>query len=119
VPTGDIVINDDFSTGQPNFREFFYGMVSQSGESANFDGNGEYVRINPGGGPVLSRSAVPGAVSPNQYLYANMIVPLAGTQPALSAPPPIRGDVPCHTNDVPDLNGPAAAVGPPSPEVAP
>ena len=52
VPTGDIVINDQFSTGQPNFRDFFYGAASEAGEGANFDGNGPFLRVQPGGGPV-------------------------------------------------------------------
>ena len=52
VPTGDIVINDQFSTGQPNFRDFFYGAASEAGEGANFDGNGQFLRVQPGGGPV-------------------------------------------------------------------
>ncbi len=29
--------------------------------------------------------------------------------------PPYRTDVPCYVNAIPDLNGPAAAIGPPSP----
>ncbi len=33
--------------------------------------------------------------------------------------PPFRMDVPCHTQAVPDLNGPAAAVGPPDPKPFP
>ena len=37
----------------------------------------------------------------------------ANTQPVIGSTPPFRMDVACHTNDVPDLNGPAAAVGPP------
>ena len=119
VPTGDIVINDGFNTGQPNFYEFFYAAVQQSGESQDFDGNGQYVRVNPAGGSILSRSAVPGAVSPNQFLYANTVVPVEGSQPVLTPPPPVRSDVACHDNAVPDLNGIAAAVGAPSPEVAP
>ena len=42
-----------FSTGQPNFREFFYGVTQLAGESQGFDGNGPFVRFQAGGGPQL------------------------------------------------------------------
>jgi hypothetical protein len=42
-----------------------------------------------------------------------------GTTPPFADLPPFRMDVPCHTQAVPDVNGPAAALGPPSPEVVP
>jgi phospholipid/cholesterol/gamma-HCH transport system substrate-binding protein len=119
VPTGDIVINDQFSTGQPNFREFFYAAVDQAGESQDFDGNGQYVRVNPGGGDIEARSQFPGEPPPNDFLYTNLIVPTTGTQPVLGDKPPLRGDFACHRNPVPALNGVAGAVGPPSPEVSP
>jgi ABC-type transporter Mla subunit MlaD len=120
VPTGDVVLEDEFPTGQPNFRELLYAAVGQAGIGQDFDGNGQYLRANPAGGPVQTRSAVPGATAPNEYVYSNAIVPPEGTRPVLTPPPPIRGDVACHRNTLPDLNGVAAAAGPPSPaEVSP
>ena len=58
IPTGNIVVDDaggayPFSTGQPNYREFFYGAVELAGESQGFDGNGPFVRFQAGGGPTL------------------------------------------------------------------
>jgi phospholipid/cholesterol/gamma-HCH transport system substrate-binding protein len=119
VPTGDIVLNDSFSTGQPNFREFFYAAVGQAGAGQDFDGNGQYLRVHAGGGPVETRTRVPGAVAPNEFAYSNAVVAPTGTQPVLTPAPPVRGDVACHRNPVPALNGVAAAVGPPSPEPIP
>jgi phospholipid/cholesterol/gamma-HCH transport system substrate-binding protein len=119
VPTGDTVINDRFSTGQPNFREFFYGAVGQAGIGQDFDGNGEYLRVNPAGGDILARTRQPGATAPNEFLYSHLVEPMLGTQPVLTPPPPIRGDVPCHRNPVPDLNGIAGAEGPPAMEAVP
>jgi phospholipid/cholesterol/gamma-HCH transport system substrate-binding protein len=119
VPAGDIVIDDEFSTGQPNFREFFYSAVNQAGESQDFDGNGQYVRVNPGGGDIEARTRFPSEPPPNDFLYTNLVVPTTGTQPVPGEEPPLRGDFPCHRNPVPDLNGVAAAIGPPSPEVSP
>ena len=52
-PTGNIVVNDGFSTGESNFHELFYGLTSLSGEMAGFDGNGPFLRLQAGGGPEL------------------------------------------------------------------
>jgi hypothetical protein len=122
VPAGNTVVNDaggayPFSTGQPNFREFFYGAVNIAGESQGFDGNGPFVRFQTGGGPDLVHMTQPGSSPGTTSMWANNISPVLGTRPRLPASgmPPVRMDVPCHTQDVPDLNGPAGAVGPPSP----
>ncbi|CAN5574532.1 hypothetical protein BH10ACT11_BH10ACT11_03090 [soil metagenome] len=117
-PAGNVVINDPFSTGQSNFDDFFYSLVQQAGESQNADGNGQYLRLQAGGGPQLVQSANPGGVFQQTKLFGNTIQPLQGVQPALPAKqPPYRTDVPCYTQDVPDINGPAAAAGAPNPEV--
>jgi hypothetical protein len=36
-----------------------------------------------------------------------------------SSEPPFRTDVACQTNEIPDLNGPAAETGPTSPSPSP
>jgi ABC-type transporter Mla subunit MlaD len=119
VPTGDIVINDQFSTGQENYKEFFYAAVSQAGEGAQFDGNGQFLRVQPGGGPIQVQTPVPGATENDDVLYGNTIMEPTGTQPLPPEnDPPIRSDIPCYTQDPPDLNGPESAIGPPSPEVS-
>jgi ABC-type transporter Mla subunit MlaD len=129
VPAGNIVIDDadptdptvDFTTGQPNIRELFYGVTQLAGESQGFDGNGPFVRFQAGGGPQLVRMSNPRGGFSNTALFAhNISAPLA-TRPRLPAggKPPFRMDVPCYTQDVPDINGPAAAPGPPSPEAVP
>ena len=48
--TGDVVLQDEFTTGVENYKEFFYTLVGLSGEGQNFDGNGMYVRFQTGGG---------------------------------------------------------------------
>src|SRR3954453_24077158 len=45
VPTANQTINDRFSTGGPNYREFLYNLVNFAGQIQNFDGNGPYLRI--------------------------------------------------------------------------
>ena len=127
VPAAAAIVDDaggayPFSTGQPNYREFFYSTVGLAGESQGFDGNGPFVRFQAGGGPVLVRQANDDPANPtNRTLYAHNISAPLGTRPRLptSGKPPFRMDVPCYTQAVPDLNGPAAAIGPPSPEAVP
>ncbi len=124
VPTGNVVLSDDsgsssFTSGQPNYREFFYSLAGVAGESANFDGNGVYVRFQPGGGPVPvstpNPQGTPIGILPANVLYGNTIAPPLGTRPALTGLPPIRDDVKCYKSARPNLNGPAAAAGPSSP----
>jgi virulence factor Mce-like protein len=50
LPTGDVVIKDEFTTGVENYKEFAYGLVGLASEGQNFDGNGQYVRFQAGGG---------------------------------------------------------------------
>jgi phospholipid/cholesterol/gamma-HCH transport system substrate-binding protein len=123
VPAGNAIVDDaggayPFSTGQPNYREFLYGAVNIAGESQDFDGNGPYVRFQTGGGPELVNMPEPGGGFQTGSMWAFNIDKVLGTRPRLPAggKPPIRMDVPCHTQDVPDLNGPAGAVGPPTPK---
>lgn len=122
VPTGDVIFNradDPFKTGVENYKEFFYGLVQQAGESQNFDGNGQAIRVQVGGGSVRASAPNPSGGFQNDELFTNTIEPPVGTQPVIaSTQPPIREDVKCHTNDIPNLNGPAAAVGDPSPAVS-
>ncbi|HYQ77501.1 MAG TPA: MlaD family protein [Solirubrobacterales bacterium] len=121
VPTGNEVIDDQFSTGGPNYREFLYNLVNFAGLAQNFDGNGPYARAQIGGGPVLvgepNPTAGKGTLS-DGINYAKTIEDPRGTQPRLGAKPPHKPDVRCYTNEVPDVNGPLGQVGPASPSVA-
>jgi phospholipid/cholesterol/gamma-HCH transport system substrate-binding protein len=126
VPAGNVVIDDaggtyPFSTGQPNFREFFYGASQLAGESQGFDGNGPFVRFQAGGGPELVQMATTAPAPGEKSVWGRNISEPLATRPRLptGGQPPFRMDVPCHTQDVPDLNGPAADPGPPSPEAVP
>jgi phospholipid/cholesterol/gamma-HCH transport system substrate-binding protein len=106
LPTGDVVIEDEFTSGAENYKEFMWGLVGLAGEGQNFDGNGLYVRFQPGGG---SQGVSLGQAGPGQQFGNNIAVPL-GNRPAYPGKrPPYRPDVACHTNTPPNLNGPAAA----------
>jgi phospholipid/cholesterol/gamma-HCH transport system substrate-binding protein len=121
VPTGNQVIEDRFSTGGPNYREFLYNFVNFSGATQNFDGNGPYLRTQVGGGPVLVGEPNPQgnpATLSDQINYGHTIAEPLGTQPRLGGKPPLKPNVRCYTNPVPNVNGALGQVGPPSPSVA-
>jgi len=118
LPTGDVKIQDSaaLTTGKENYKEFWYTMVGLAGESQNFDGNGPYVRFQPGGGDqTLSTGKYGGAVGDNpaaaETLFFNPGSQPLGTKPAYpSLRPPYVSSRPCYKNPIPDLNG--AAAGP-------
>jgi ABC-type transporter Mla subunit MlaD len=121
VPTGSQVINDRFSTGGPNYREFLYNLVNFAGMAQNFDGNGPYARAQIGGGPVLVGEPNPNAnkfTLSDKINYAHTIEDPLGTQPRIATAPPLKPEVHCYTNPVPDVNGSLGQPGPPSPSVA-
>ncbi|HEU4706316.1 MAG TPA: MlaD family protein [Solirubrobacterales bacterium] len=121
VPTGNEVINDRFSTGGPNYREFLYNLVNFAGMAQNFDGNGPYARTQVGGGPVLVGEPNPHGnpdTFSDQINYGHTIEDPLGTQPQLGGQPPLKPEVRCYTNTPPDVNGPLGQVGPASPSVA-
>jgi phospholipid/cholesterol/gamma-HCH transport system substrate-binding protein len=121
VPTGNETINDQFSTGGPNYREFFYNLVNFAGAAQNFDGNGPYVRAQAGGGSLLVGEPNPGGnpeTLSDQVNYAHVVHEPLGDQPQLGKQPPFKPEVKCFTNPVPDVNGPLGQPGSPSPSVA-
>ncbi len=85
----------------PVYQETAYGLVGIGGESRSGDANGQYIRVGAGGGTntVLTTTGV--GVTP---------FPLEGTEPALGPKTPYRPDVPCETQEQPDMRseiGPA------------
>jgi phospholipid/cholesterol/gamma-HCH transport system substrate-binding protein len=120
VPTGNQTIDDQFSTGGPNYREFFYMLANFSGWGQGFDGNGPFLRLQPGGGDVLVQAPNPrGNLTTDEVSWAHTAVAPTGTQPQLGGRPPKRSDVRCDSNPAPDVNGPLGQVGPPTPTVSP
>jgi len=116
VPTGNQTINDQFSTGGPNYREFLYTLTNFAGWGSNFDGNGPFVRIQPGGGEVLVEAPNPlGNLTTDRRTFAHTVAVPTGTQPQLGGKPPKKPEVRCDSNPVPDVNGPLSQVGAPTP----
>ena len=112
IPTGDIKIADGgFSSGTENYKEFLYSLVGLGGGAQSLDGNGQYVRAQPGGGAYPVHTAGTYASQGNQKLYGNAVSPPLGTRPAkLSSSPPLVFSQPCYKQKVPNVNG--APVGP-------
>jgi len=106
LPAGDLKIDDEFATNAENYKEFLWGMVGLSGESQNFDGNGYYVRFQPGGG---DQTVSLGTGGTGTVFGSNVAVPLGNRPFYPGKGPPYRPDVPCYTQKLPNVNGPAAA----------
>jgi phospholipid/cholesterol/gamma-HCH transport system substrate-binding protein len=116
VPTGNQTIEDQFSTGGPSYREFLYAFTDFAGWGQNFDGNGPFVRVQPGGGDQLVELKNPeGNLTTDQRTFANTIAPPIGTQPRIGGRPPKKPDVRCDSNPVPNLNGGLGQIGAPTP----
>jgi len=111
LPTGDVKIDDGaFSTGEENYKEFWYSMVGLAGEGQDFDGNGMYVRFQPGGGDQTLSMGQSGDIP--DKIFANAIAPPLGTRPAYPGKrPPYNSTFACYKNPLPNLNG--APTGPP------
>jgi phospholipid/cholesterol/gamma-HCH transport system substrate-binding protein len=111
LPTGDIVVHDEFDNGEANYKEFWQTMVGLAGESQNFDGNGSYVRFQPGGG--THTVALGNANSPSGQLIGSAPSPVLGVRPKYPGKrPPYVSTTPCYKSKIPDVNGPMGAAGP-------
>jgi hypothetical protein len=102
IPDPDFPAN----TGQPFFKQSPRAFVGLAGESRIHDANSAMFRVNAGGGPTTIAST---GVTGEQY-FSQLDFPLDGVRPVSpNNKPPFRPDVPCETQEVPDLNAPAAA----------
>jgi phospholipid/cholesterol/gamma-HCH transport system substrate-binding protein len=115
LPTGEQTIGDQFSTGGPNYREFFYTLTDFAGQGQNFDGNGPYFRIQPGGGDILVAEPNPdGGQTTEKNGYAFTSTPPLGVQPQLQARPPKKPGARCDKQPVPDVNSGSGQAGAPT-----
>jgi phospholipid/cholesterol/gamma-HCH transport system substrate-binding protein len=98
------------------YQETAYGFSGVAGESRSGDANGQEFRVLGGGGT----NTIAPFTSPDLTGQVTGVTPFAflGSQPAKqsSAKTPFRPDVPCETQDPPDLH--AGEVGP-APETNP
>ncbi len=110
LPTGNLVVNDEpFSTGVPNYQEFWYAMAGQAAEGQGADGNGNFLRIGAAGGPYEVESGQTNYYGNIDTGFAQMQAPPLRTRPAYpNSVPPLQRTVPCFTQPIPDINGPAS-----------
>jgi ABC-type transporter Mla subunit MlaD len=95
VPDGSL------SSGVENYKEFWYALVGWAGATQNFTGNGNYLRMASGSG---STARLPG----NKWLISAL--PESGRRPARqNQSPPLRDNMPCYKNAVPDLTATAGS----------
>jgi phospholipid/cholesterol/gamma-HCH transport system substrate-binding protein len=112
LPTQEQRIEDGpLSTGLRNYEEFFQVLVSLTGESQNYDGNGSYARVQSGGGGYPVQTPVVGQ-SPPSALHGTASAPPLGTRPARGPRPPYRPDAPCYKQTAPDLSSARIGGGP-------
>ncbi len=114
IPVGDVKLDDGaFSTGKPNYQEFWYAISGQAGEGQNIDGNGRYIRAQGGGG-AAEVGLKGGTLTGGQPLFGNALSTALGTKPAWPGPkalPPKTFDQPCYKQALPDFAN--TPVGPP------
>jgi phospholipid/cholesterol/gamma-HCH transport system substrate-binding protein len=113
LPTGDVPLQDEFTTGVENYKEFFYTLVGLSGEGQNFDGNGMYVRFQPGGGS-QTVSLGSESASTGQLFGNNVGIPLGNRPFYPGHRSPYKPKATCYKQKRPNLNGPAAAKSAPT-----
>lgn len=120
-PTGDQVIEDgSFSNNQPASHEAFYAAVNAVGSANGLDGNGSFARVQGGGGSTTVKMDDPRESSANvNVLYGRLESAPLGTTPLAPGLPPIVSDQLCSEQQLPDLNGPMAGPGSPTPQAYP
>ena len=94
----------DWHTNEPWYQESPRAFVGLAGESRIADANSPMFRVLAGGGPSTVVSTPETMDGP---VYGQTLVPLDGVRPVRPTKrSPFRPDVPCETQDVPDLNAP-------------
>jgi len=108
VPTLKTPIEDPpHSTGEPVYRDLLHALPGQAGVAQNFDGNGPAVRYHAGLGDRTVTTSLPGS----EPIFGLTSEPILGSRPRFTNQlPPFRPDVPCISQQPPDLRaetGPA------------
>lgn len=113
IPWANMTINDPETPAEGRvFEELGYALTGLSGESRSGDGNGQYFRVEAGGG--ANTVVLPDTIIENgaaEDAVGVTPLPLLGGRPSLesSAKTPFRPDVGCETNEPPNLDSGQAA----------
>jgi virulence factor Mce-like protein len=107
------------ASGEPFFEVSARTLVGLAGESRVADANSPMARVQAGGGPLT----VVGTGEAGDQYVAQLDLPLQGVRPVSPTKRPVfRPDVPCETQEPPDLNalgGPGDAIVPTNPVATP
>jgi phospholipid/cholesterol/gamma-HCH transport system substrate-binding protein len=109
LPYGNTRVGDpNFPATGPVHQEFPKSLVGLAGESRSFDGNGQWFKVLGTGGAET--------VALGNGLFGSVASSLRGVNPPpVRQRPPLRPDVPCETQEAPNLDSRPA---PPPPTVA-
>jgi virulence factor Mce-like protein len=114
IPAVSTKLDDGaLSSGKENYKEFWYALTGFNGSSQNFDGNGQVLRTQTGGGP-NELKLTGGNLQNGLPLLANGIAKPLGTKPAfpgVNKVPPLVATKACRTQTLPDFKN--TPVGPP------
>ena len=100
------------------YEETGYGLAGIAGESRSGDANGQYIRVEAGGGANTLASLVPRTITsnlegggPGSQTVGVVDNKILGAEPPFnsSAKTPFRPTVPCETQQMPDLRSGGAA----------
>lgn len=92
----DTVPDPNFKSSGPVYQEGVKWLPGIAGESRSFDANGQYVRS-------LAKTANYAYPADGGRFFLTD-KPLLGVNPPKAKQPPLRADVPCETQERPDLN---------------
>jgi hypothetical protein len=97
VPFGDDKIEDKaFPTHGPVYQDFAKFLPNLAGESRSFDSNGPYFKVQGAGGAET--------LNIGNGLFGTVAEPIVGNNPPpIRQRPPLTPDVPCETQEPPDL----------------
>jgi phospholipid/cholesterol/gamma-HCH transport system substrate-binding protein len=121
IPWGDesVPSNDTDPGGRKIYEETGYGLAGIAGESRSGDANGQYIRVEAGGGantlsPLLPTNKIAQTIGGEDFVSV-LDSPILGAEPAFgsAAKPPFKPGVPCETQERPDLRsgGPVSVPG--------
>ncbi len=85
----------NFPAAGPVFEELAQVLPTLAGESRSFDANGQWFRVLGGGGTET--------VTLGRGLFGTTGGNVGNNPPKATRRPPLRGDVPCETQQAPDL----------------
>jgi len=104
IPWNESTIPDpNFKAAGPIYQEASKQFVGLAAESRNFDANGQYVRSYANNANYAS------VLGDGRFFFTSL--PVQGVNPPRKqgGPPPYRADVPCETQELPDLRSTPAA----------